>query len=139
MEEDDQLGKMLWVAVWPYKVTRFQLFIQIPRISEGGEHVLNHLSNLLETQSMTDVAFIVQGEKIGAHLALLASASPVLTTMFGSQFREGQTKVIEIKDTSLSVLKEILRFIYTGSAPNKEKPERRNLYFWRPTNIRSKY
>ena len=84
---------------------------------------MNHLSKLLESQSMADVHFVVKGERVGAHLALLASASPVLTTMFESKFKEGQSKVVEIKDTSVSVLKEMLKFIYTGSAPNMDKPE----------------
>ena len=87
-------------------------------VTDDERRVLNHLANLLETQSMADVSFVVKGEKIGAHMALLASASPVLTTMLDSKFKEGQTKIVEINDMSVSVLKEMLKFIYTGSAPS---------------------
>lgn len=115
--------KWLWSATWTCAVKNFQLILQFSQVNEGGQHVLNHLSKLLESQSMADVQFVIKGEKIGAHLALLASASPVLTTMFESKFKEGQTKSVEIKDTTAAVLKEMLKFIYTGSAPNLEKPE----------------
>ena len=80
-----------------YKYAVFQLILEFKDTSfaEGERHVLTHLSNLLDTQSMSDVTFIVKNEKIGAHSAIVVSASPVICAMLEKEnFKEGRTKVV---------------------------------------------
>ena len=86
--------------------------------------MLTHLSNLLDTQSMTDVTFIVKGEKIGAHSAIVLSGSPVICAMLEKgNFKEGATKEVKIDDIDPLVFKEMLRYLYTGKAPKLEEDE----------------
>ena len=85
--------------------------------AEGERQVLTHLSKLLDTQSMADVTFIVKGEKIGAHSAIVVSGSPVICAMLEEDnFKEGRTKVVEIDEIKPVVFKEMLRYLYTGKA-----------------------
>jgi speckle-type POZ protein len=90
---------------------------------EGERQVLNHFSNLLDSQSMTDVTFVVKNEKIGAHLAVV-SGSPVICTMLEEdKFKEGRTKVVEVDDIEAAVFREMLRYLYTGKAPKLNEDE----------------
>jgi hypothetical protein len=82
---------------------------------KGERHVLNNLSKLLDTQSMADVTFVVNGEKIGAHSAIVVSASPVLYAMLEeNKFLEGVTKEVKIDYIKPSVFRNMLHYLYTG-------------------------
>jgi BTB/POZ domain len=73
----------------------FQLILEFKDTSftDGERQVLAHLSNLLDTQSMADVTFVVKNEKISAHSAIVVSASPVFCAMLEeNKFKEGRTK-----------------------------------------------
>ena len=92
--------------------------------AEGERQVLTHLSKLLDTQSMADVTFIVKGEKIGAHSAIVVSASPVICAMLEEdKFKEGRTKEVKIDDIDPLVFKEMLRYLYTGKSPKLEEDD----------------
>jgi hypothetical protein len=70
----------------------YQLVLEFRDASfnEGERQVLIHLPKLLDTQSMADVTFIVKNEKIGAHLAIVVLASPVICAMLEEDtFGEG--------------------------------------------------
>jgi speckle-type POZ protein len=132
--------RIQWTNSWPYvkvkpstlydpssyyshstnKYAVYQLTLQFEDTSfaEGERHVLAHLSRLLDTQSMADVTFIVKNEKIGAHSAIVVSASPVICAMLeGDKFKEGRTKTVKVEDIEPAVFKEMLRYLYTGRAP----------------------
>ena len=110
--------------------------------SSGERHILNHLSKLLDSQSMADVLFIVKGQKIGAHSAIVVSASPVMAAMFEpDKFKEGRgtlidssehgyqrvdgmlsnTKVVDIDDIDPDVFHQMLRYVYTGHVTDLHK------------------
>jgi len=86
-------------------------------LGEGEKNVLAHLSQLLEDQTLSDVTFQVQGESIKAHSILVAAGSPVLAAMFQQDFIEKRTRDVKIQDTKAKVFKQLLRYIYTGKAP----------------------
>lgn len=44
--------------------------------------ILDHLTQLLNSGTGSDVEFVVKGEKIGAHTLILRGESPVFTAMF---------------------------------------------------------
>jgi speckle-type POZ protein len=121
-----------WTSVsWPFrafntdKCATYQLILEFngPRFSEGERQVLTHLSKLLDTQSMSDVTFVVENEKIDAH-AIVVSGSPVICTMLEKdKFKEGHTRTVEIEDIEPSVFKEMLRYLYTGNAPKLDQNE----------------
>ena len=73
---------------------------------------------MLDTQLLCDVHFIVKGKKMGAHLAVMAAASPVMAAMFEpNKFKEGCSRCVTIEDMKPEVFEQMLRYVYTGEAP----------------------
>jgi speckle-type POZ protein len=92
------------------------LILQFPQILDS--FLVNQLANLLESQLMADVKFIIKDEEMAAHAAILASASPVMAAMFEpGKFKEGKSKTVEITDIEPEVFQQLLRYVYTGNAP----------------------
>ncbi|KAI9563086.1 hypothetical protein GHT06_010543 [Daphnia sinensis] len=84
-------------------------------LKKGAQHVIDHLSNLWKTKTLSNVTFKCKTKSIEAHTLILASGSPVLAAMFQHDFTENQKKVVLIKDTEANVFEELLCFIYTGN------------------------
>ncbi|RWS31658.1 Kruppel-like zinc finger protein [Leptotrombidium deliense] len=79
------------------------------------------LGSLFEGQKFSDVILSVNGREFYAHKAILAARSPVFSAMFEHEMEEKKQNRVEITDMDQEVLREMLRFIYTGKAPNLEK------------------
>ena len=90
-------------------------------IKKGEEKTLQQLSTLLQTKFLTDVIFNVQGERFEAHRVILAAGSPVLSAMFWHDFQENRTRTVNIEDTNPRVFKQLLEYLYTGTASEIEK------------------
>ena len=125
-KEVDELIPGYWDYHWTYKRKPGSCFCwQKPTLvlildfqSSAEEQTLNRMSRLLDAQSMADIKFIVRGENINAHLAVMASASPVIEAMFqGNRFKEGTTKTVQITDISPEAFKHLLQFVYSGKIP----------------------
>ena len=87
---------------------------------EPTEKIVDHLTNLFDSQTSTDVKFVVQGREIGAHLCVL-SINPVMAAMFDpDKFQEGQTKRVTIEDVSPETFRILLRHLYSGQTPRVE-------------------
>ena len=56
-----------------------------------------------------------------AHKAILAARSPVFAAMFQHDLAEKKQNRVDITDMEPEVLREMLRFIYTGKAPALDK------------------
>lgn len=52
---------------------------------------------------------------------IIIARSPVFAAMFEHEMEERKQNRVAISDVDHDVLKEMLRFIYTGKAPNLEK------------------
>ncbi|NXG52197.1 SPOPL protein, partial [Psilopogon haemacephalus] len=78
------------------------------------------LGNLWETTRFTDCSFYVGGQEFKAHKSVLAARSPVFNAMFEHEMEESKKNRVEIDDVDPEVFKEMMRFIYTGKAPNLE-------------------
>ena len=99
-----------------YPSPNFQLILEYrtPKIVKQN----THFSKMLDTQLLCDVHFIVKGKKMGAHLAVMAAASPVMAAMFEpNKFKEGRSKCVTIQDMKPEVFEQMLRYVYTGEAP----------------------
>ena len=83
-------------------------------LKRGSQHVLDHLSNLWNTKTLSDVTFNCKKNSIKAHTLILASGSPVLAAMFQHNFKENHEKVVLIKEIEPNVFEELLCYIYTG-------------------------
>ncbi|XP_076305181.1 protein roadkill-like isoform X3 [Tachypleus tridentatus] len=79
------------------------------------------LGLLFDSQKFSDVILSVNGREFYAHKAILAARSPVFAAMFEHEMEEKKQNRVEITDMDHEVLREMLRFIYTGKAPNLEK------------------
>uniref|UniRef100_A0A8C5RXJ7 Speckle type BTB/POZ protein like n=1 Tax=Laticauda laticaudata TaxID=8630 RepID=A0A8C5RXJ7_LATLA len=79
------------------------------------------LGNLWETTRFTDCSFHIGGQEFKAHKSILAARSPVFNAMFEHEMEESKKNCVEINDVDPDVFKEMMRFIYTGKAPNLEK------------------
>jgi hypothetical protein len=75
----------------------------------------NVLSKMFDFSFLCDVHFVVKGETIGAHLVIVASASPVMATMFEpGKFKEGSDKTAHINYTEPEVFRQMLLYLYVG-------------------------
>lgn len=100
------------------------------------------LGLLFENQKFSDVTLSVAGREFQAHKAILAGTnfaaifrnfaflcvffvlaarSPVFQAMFEHEMEERKHNRVDITDVDHEVLREMLRFIYTGKASNLEK------------------
>nr|XP_050047599.1 speckle-type POZ protein-like [Dermacentor andersoni] len=78
----------------------------------------NDFGHLFESRKFSDVIMSVNGREFYAHKAILAARSPVFAAMFEHEMEEKKQSRVEITDMDHEVLREMLRFIYTGQAPN---------------------
>ena len=117
----------------------FELLIRLKEPSvDGQKMILKQLGQLFESQTFSDVQFNVKGQKMTAHAAILAAGSPVMAAMFQREgFQEGETQVpnvlqfhrltmnhvqgqnrkVDVVDMEPVVFKQLLLFLYTGTAP----------------------
>lgn len=79
------------------------------------------LAQLFENQAFSDCMLMCNGREFGVHKALLAARSPVFAAMFEHGMRESQSDRVDVTDVDPDVMKEMLRFMYTGNAPSLDK------------------
>ena len=73
------------------------------------------LVKMFDLQLYTDVKFLVSGQPIGAHRAILASQSDYFDCLLYGPMMEGRASDITLKETPLEAFRELLRFVYSGS------------------------
>ncbi|XP_015781242.1 BTB/POZ domain-containing protein 9-like [Tetranychus urticae] len=74
----------------------------------------DNLGHLYMNDEYSDIVLVVAGEKIPAHKVILASRSDYFRAMLFGGMKESQEKVIELKSTSLTAFKHLLKYIYSG-------------------------
>lgn len=92
-------------------------------MKESEKFVLERVASLLQDQSFVDVTFFVKGVQVKAHSVILAAGSPVLSAMFQHDFLENRTRTVNIEDTKPHIFKQLLQYLYTGTASEMEKEE----------------
>lgn len=80
----------------------------------------DNINSLLETGNFSDMALKIDNTKIPVHKAILAARSPVFSAMFQHDLEENKQGFVSITDLDLDVLKEMLKFIYTGKVTKLE-------------------
>ena len=81
---------------------------------------LAHISKLLDFNFMFDLQIVVKGRSFGAHWPILVAASPVMAGYYESGV-EGSPKSFDVNDMEPEVFEQMLRYIYTGEAPEMEE------------------
>ena len=71
------------------------------------------LKSTLADDKFSDFTFIVEGTKVSAHKALLASRSEVLSEIFDANDEEKEKEIANITDASKSSFENFLNFLYT--------------------------
>ena len=77
-------------------------------------HEYDDFEQFLNNKKFSDVILTTGDEQIHAHKNILAIKSAVFAAMFEHDMAEKDQNVVEIKDISSNVLKEMLRYIYAG-------------------------
>jgi speckle-type POZ protein len=76
--------------------------------------ILHQLEELFEKMPLSDVTFIIRGQKFAAHKNILAMRSPVFAAMFLHPTKEELTSEVEVENVDPDVFQEVLRYMYTG-------------------------
>ena len=73
------------------------------------------LSLIWEEQKFTDVDFLLCGQVVPAHKAVLAAQSQYFECMLYGSMREASMSDIVLEDVPISAFRKVLQFAYTGS------------------------
>lgn len=77
------------------------------------------LHEALESDTrFTDCTIVCAGEAMPCHRVVLANASPVFERMLTSEMREGVERRIEITDVEPSLVRTMLRVMYSAKVPD---------------------
>lgn len=94
-------------------------------ISKGDDDVqmpecrlADDLGRLFESEAGSDVTLTTGGAAFHVHKAILLARSPVFAAMFESDPKEDHVMIPNLADEAL---REMLRFMYTGQTPRKDK------------------
>ena len=74
--------------------------------------------SLLMSNEHSDVIVTCDNKEFKCHKNILTCRSPVFKTMLESNMKEKESGRIEIKDMKLGVFEDLLKYIYSGEAPN---------------------
>ncbi|KAG9508484.1 Protein roadkill, partial [Fragariocoptes setiger] len=78
-------------------------------------------SSLFDNPEFSDVIIHADGREFHAHKNILSARSPMFRGMFSHDMKEMRQNRVEEPDIKPDVLEEMLRFIYSGKAPNLDK------------------
>ncbi|XP_044960349.1 BTB/POZ and MATH domain-containing protein 1-like [Hordeum vulgare subsp. vulgare] len=82
-----------------------------------ASNLQQHLGELLQSKTGSDITFVVSGESFIAHKSILAARSPVLMAEFFGSMRERSAQQVVIEDVEAEAFKAMLHFIYTDKVP----------------------
>lgn len=73
--------------------------------------------DLFESATDANVTFVVKGERIKAHRAILSKRCDYFHRMFASGMQETVDKEVEVKDAEPEVFRGLLQYLYSGAPP----------------------
>lgn len=85
--------------------------VEVPEATLGSDMLA-----LLEEGISSDVTFIIEGEHIKAHSAILCARSEVFKIQLNSGMRESVSKEIVVEDCDPAAFKGLIRFLYSDDA-----------------------
>jgi len=93
---------------YPEPVTRTPSPIKVP-----PANLSTCLGSLLDRESLSDVSFLVRGEKLKAHAVILCARSEVFHKQLTCGMAESVSREILIEDCDATTFKAFLKFLYT--------------------------
>jgi speckle-type POZ protein len=125
-------GKWKVSQSYQYQPTGITLFIDFGTQEVVEKKILNGLAEMFHSQHLCDIYFQFKEDQqtIGAHAVVVSTGSPVFAAMFPYYCLNSQlTRKIQINDIDHQVFKQLLIFLYSGSAPEMTKKNiTRSLY-----------
>ena len=79
------------------------------------------MGQLFDRSCFSDFTLVVGDRQFHVHKAVLAARSAVFNAMFEHEMRERSSNRVEVPDVDPDVMVELLRYVYTGKAPNLSK------------------
>jgi len=76
--------------------------------------ISENYDKLFLSKEMSDVQIKCGDQTFDAHQVILSARSPVFRTMLQTEMKERRTGLIEIKDLDPIIIREVLKYIYTG-------------------------
>lgn len=92
------------------------------------KEIISNNKRILTESKYSDFTFHVQGTKIMAHKAILASASAVFDKLFCTKLKESYTNDCQVLHIEPLIFKYMLSFIYSGELPECETVITRKLF-----------
>lgn len=94
-----------------------KLWLRFDNSSE--KKALDDFTSLFLKQTHCDIHFkLLDGKRIGAHVIVLISRSPLFATMHEHEMRHTERKDIRVIDCEPVIFRQILQFLYAGRLPN---------------------
>ncbi|GAB0137877.1 hypothetical protein EsDP_00006130 [Epichloe bromicola] len=84
----------------------------MPRSPECSRSFVSSLQEHFNTDSLSDVVIVCDGDTTKAHRVILATHSPYFAKALTGNWAESSSNKIEIKDFDSSVVEAMLRFMY---------------------------
>jgi len=76
--------------------------------------LLRDYSHLQESGLLSDITFLVDGERISGHRAIVAARCEPMKLLFQANMKDANEGEVEIPEISADVFRAFLRFLYTG-------------------------
>lgn len=77
-------------------------------------HLSEHIGSLFWNEDYSDIILLIEGQRIPSHKVILASRSEYFRALLYGGLRESQEAEVELKGTTLTSFKVLLKYIYTG-------------------------
>ena len=85
------------------------------------DNIRDSMCHLYKNKLFTDVTIRCEESEFKVHKAILSAQSPVFQTMFEVDMAEKNNGVVDITDTTPTVMSDLVAYFYTGTAPNINK------------------
>ena len=100
-----------------------------PMTTEPSQHrqeLVERVDILRTNESFCDVTITVKGKEFKAHKVVLAAASPFFLALLTSGMQESNEQLIkiELEEATAPVMKDVLRYVYTGNLSITEERAR---------------
>jgi len=91
--------------------------------SQHRQELTERLDSLRRLDSFCDVTIAIKSKEFKAHKAVLAAASPFFLSLLESNMRESNEQLIriELEEATVSVMEDVLRYVYTGNVSVTEE------------------
>ena len=97
------------ISLYYYTASVNTVSVSLPEEVQAG------LSQLWEEQKFTDIEFIISGQRVPAHKAVLAAQSQYFECMLYGNMKEASMSEITLQDVPVIAFRRVLQYAYTAT------------------------